>query len=201
MNRLLRVLLGMVCVFSVGLTQAAPKPGAMAPDFTATDTQGNTVTLSRLQGQYVVLEWTNHLCPFVQKHYGSGNMQALQKTYTDKGYHWYSIVSSAPGKQGNIDAAKANELTTSRGAAPSGVILDPSGAIGKLYDARTTPHMFIIDPSGKLVYMGGIDSIPSADKADLAAATNYVKAAFTELEAGKPVSTPVSAPYGCSVKY
>lgn len=201
MNRLLRVLLGMVLVFSAGLIQAAPKPGAMAPDFTATDTQGNTVTLSKLQGQYVVLEWTNHLCPFVQKHYGSGNMQALQKTYTDKGYRWYSIVSSAPGKQGNIDAAKANELTTSREAAPSGVILDPSGAIGKLYDARTTPHMFIIDPSGKLVYMGGIDSIPSADKGDLAAATNYVQAAFAELEAGKPVSTPVSAPYGCSVKY
>ncbi|MEE2730773.1 MAG: redoxin domain-containing protein [Pseudomonadota bacterium] len=201
MNRLLRVLLGVVLVFSAGLIQAAPKPGAMAPDFTATDTQGNTVTLSKLQGQYVVLEWTNHLCPFVQKHYGSGNMQALQKTYTDKGYRWYSIVSSAPGKQGNIDAAKANELTTSRGAAPSGVILDPSGAIGKLYDARTTPHMFILDPSGKLVYMGGIDSIPSADKGDLEAATNYVQAAFAELEAGKPVSTPVSAPYGCSVKY
>lgn len=194
-------ILGAALLAITSVSHAALKPGDPAPDFTAKDTKGNTVSLSQLKGQYVVLEWTNNECPFVQKHYGSDNMQQLQKTYTGKGYRWYSIISSAPGKQGHVSAAGADELTASRNASPTGVILDESGAIGKAYDARTTPHMFIIDPQGKLVYMGGIDSIPSADKADIADATNYVKAAFDSIEAGKPVTTPVSQPYGCGVKY
>lgn len=194
-------ILGLSLLALAGVTQAALKSGDMAPDFAAVDTNGNKVNLAELRGQYVVLEWTNHECPFVKKHYGSGNMQALQKTYTGKGYRWYSIISSAPGKQGHVSAAQANELTASRNAAPTGVILDESGAIGKAYDARTTPHMFIINPEGKLVYLGGIDSVPSTEQADIAGATNYVKAAFDAIEAGKPVAVPVSQPYGCNVKY
>jgi peroxiredoxin len=194
-------ILGLSLLALAGVTQAALKPGDMAPDFAAVDTNGNKVNLAELRGQYVVLEWTNNECPFVKKHYRSGNMQALQKTYTGKGYRWYSIISSAPGKQGHVSAAQANELTASRNASPTGVILDESGAIGKAYDARTTPHMFIINPEGKLVYMGGIDSVPSTEQADIAGATNYVKAAFDAIEAGKPVAVPVSQPYGCNVKY
>lgn len=175
--------------------------GAPAPAFGLQNSQGDTVKLSDYKGKYVILEWTNHLCPFVGKHYDSGNMQRLQKTYTDKGYTWLSIISSAPGKQGHVTAQKANELTQSRNAHPSAVLLDESGAVGKTYGAKTTPHMFIVDPSGTLVYMGGIDSIASADKDDLAAAVNYVKAAFDDLESGKPVQSPINPPYGCSVKY
>ena len=201
MNAMVNWILGISLLAIAGVSQAALKPGDAAPDFNAVDSNGNKVTLSELRGHYVVLEWTNNECPFVKKHYGSGNMQGLQKTYTGKGYRWYSIISSAPGKQGHVSAAKANELTSSRGAAPTGVILDESGAIGKAYDARTTPHMFIINPEGKLVYLGGIDSVPSTDQADIAGATNYVKAAFDAIEAGKPVAVPVSQPYGCGVKY
>ena len=183
------------------LSTAAPRIGAPAPDFSLQDTEGNTVTLSALNGKYVVLEWTNHLCPFVGKHYDSGNMQSLQKTYTDKGYTWLSIISSAPGKQGHVTANQANELTRSRNAHPTAVLLDERGTAGKTYDAKTTPHMFIINPQGTLVYMGGFDSIASADKGDLAQAVNYVKAAFDDLEAGQPVQSPINPPYGCSVKY
>lgn len=201
LSAMINGLLGLSLLALAGITQAALKPGDVAPDFTAVDTRGHKVSLAELRGQYVVLEWTNHECPFVKKHYGSGNMQALQKTYTGKGYRWYSIISSAPGKQGHVSAAQANELTARRNAAPTGVILDENGTIGKAYDARTTPHLFIIDPTGKLVYLGGIDSVPSTDQADITGATNYVKAAFDALEAGKPVAVPVSQPYGCGVKY
>jgi peroxiredoxin len=194
-------ILGLSLLALAGVTQAALKPGDAAPDFSALDSNGKKVSLTELRGQYVVLEWTNHECPFVKKHYDSGNMQALQKTYTGKGYRWYSIISSAPGKQGHVSTAQANELTASRNAAPTGVILDESGTIGKAYDARTSPHMFIINPEGKLVYLGGIDDKPSTDQADIAGATQYVKAAFDALEAGRAVAVPVSQPYGCSVKY
>lgn len=201
MKKMANGILGLALLALAGIAQAALKPGDAAPDFSAQDSNGNKVSLADLRGQHVVLEWTNNECPFVKKHYDSGNMQALQKTYTGKGYRWYSIISSAPGKQGHVSAARANELTSSRGAAPTGVILDESGAIGKAYDARTTPHLFIIDPAGTLVYMGGIDNVPSTDQADIAGATNYVKAAFDAIEAGQPVAVPVSQPYGCSVKY
>jgi hypothetical protein len=149
----------------------------------------------------VVLEWTNHDCPFVVKHYKSGNMQAQQKELTGKGAVWLTIVSSAPGKQGHVDAARANELTKTRGAAPSAVLLDPAGDAGRKYEAKTTPHMYIVAPDGKLIYMGGIDSIPSSDQADIPKATPYVKVALAEAMAGKPVTEASTKPYGCSVKY
>jgi peroxiredoxin len=172
-----------------------------APDFVGTDSYGKTVTLSELRGRTVVLEWSNHGCPFVGKHYRSGNMQALQKEAVGQGVVWLTILSSAPGTQGNVTAAEANELTRSRGASPTAVILDPSGTIGRAYDARTTPHMFVIDKTGTLVYMGGIDDKPTTDVADIATAKNYVRLALGAVAAGKPVQEAVTRPYGCSVKY
>jgi len=137
----------------------------------------------------------------VGKHYGAGNMQAQQKEAAANGVVWLSIVSSAPGKQGHVSAGEANRLTAERGASPTAVVLDPEGRIGQLYGAKTTPHMYVIDAQGKLVYAGGIDSIASTDATDIAPATQYVRAALAEVLAGKPVSVPVSQPYGCSVKY
>lgn len=180
---------------------AAPEIGAPAPAFTGVDTAGKTWTLETLQGQPVILEWTNHDCPYVKKHYETDNMQALQRAATADGYVWLSVISSAPGKQGHVSAAEADALTDARAAAPSAVLLDPEGEIGRAYAARTTPHMFVIDASGTLVYMGGIDDRASTDPADVEGATNYVAAAIAELAAGEPVSEPVTRPYGCSVKY
>ena len=180
---------------------AAPEVGKPAPDFTATDSNGNTVTLGAQRGKIVVLEWTNHECPFVGKHYGSGNMQALQKEATQQGIVWWSVISSAPGKQGNVTPQQANELTSRRKAAPSAVLLDPEGTIGRQYGARTTPHMYIIDPQGKLVYMGAIDDKPSTRPADVETANNYVRAGLKAVQQGKPVEPAVTSPYGCSVKY
>ena len=180
---------------------AAPKIGEPAPAFSLAGSDGKSHALSDYKGSYVVLEWTNDGCPFVRKHYGSGNMQSLQKEETGKGVAWLSIVSSAPGKEGYVDAAKATELTKSRKAAPTVVLLDPAGEAGHAYGARTTPHMFVIAPDGTLIYMGGIDSIASADVEDIAKATPYVKVALAEAMAGKPVTNAVTKPYGCSVKY
>jgi peroxiredoxin len=180
---------------------AAAKIGEPAPDFTLPGADGKSHSLSAYKGKYVVLEWTNHECPFVKKHYGSGNMQSQQKELTGKGAVWLSIVSSAQGKQGYVDAAQATELTKSRGAAPTAVLLDASGDVGRKYGAKTTPHMFVVAPDGKLIYMGGIDSIPSADADDIARATPYVKVALGEAMAGKPVTNASTKPYGCSVKY
>jgi peroxiredoxin len=180
---------------------AAAEVGRPAPEFTGVDSMGKTQRLSDYRGKTVVLEWTNHECPYVGKHYGSGNMQALQKEARAQGIVWLSVISSAPGKQGNVSAQQANELTRSRGAAPSAVILDPQGTIGRLYGAKTTPHMYIVDPQGTLVYMGGIDDRPTTNRADIATAKNYVRAALAELRTGKPVSQAVTRPYGCSVKY
>lgn len=188
-------------LFAATAASAAVKVGEPAPDFTLAGADGKTHSLSGFKGKYVVLEWTNHGCPFVKKHYGSGNMQAQQKELTGKGAVWLSIVSSAAGKQGHVDAAQANDLTKQRGAAPTAVLLDPAGDVGRKYDARTTPHMFVIAPDGKLIYMGGIDSIPSADADDIARATPYVKVALAEAMAGKPVTNASTKPYGCAVKY
>jgi hypothetical protein len=149
----------------------------------------------------VVLEWFNHDCPFVKKHYDSGNMQSLQKTYTEQGVVWLSINSSAPGKQGHYAPDKAHELTVNKKAAPTAVLLDPDGKVGKTYDAQTTPHMFIINPDGILIYQGAVDDRPSVDLGDIPPATNYVKKALGEAFAGSPVSTPSTKSYGCSVKY
>lgn len=188
-------------LFAATAAAAAVKVGEPAPDFTLAGADGKTYSLGSFQGKYVVLEWTNHECPFVKKHYGSGNMQSQQKELTGKGAVWLSIVSSARGKQGYVDAAQAAELTKRRGAAPTAVLLDPSGEVGRKYDARTTPHMFVVAPDGTLIYQGGIDSIASTDADDIAQATPYVKVALAEAMAGKPVTNASTRPYGCSVKY
>ncbi|MGQ0586435.1 MAG: thioredoxin family protein [Gammaproteobacteria bacterium] len=187
-------------VLASGLAQAAPKVGEAAPAFTLPGADGKSYSLADFKGKYVVLEWTNHDCPFVKKHY-NGNMQSTQKELTGKGAVWLSVVSSAPGKQGHVDAARATELTQKRGAAPTAVLLDPSGDVGRKYEAKTTPHMYIVAPDGKLIYMGGIDSIPSSDASDIAQATPYVKVALAEAMSGKPLTNASTKPYGCSVKY
>ena len=180
---------------------AALKIGALAPEFTAIDTRGNSLTLSDYRGTTVILEWTNHDCPYVRKHYDSGNMQRQQQASTDQGAVWLSIISSAPGKQGHVTPAQADALTVKRNAAPSAVILDEKGDIGRLYGAKTTPHMYIIDADGKLAYMGGIDSIASSNPGDIEKATQYVPAALAEMMNGKPITSSVTRPYGCSIKY
>lgn len=185
--------------------EAAPAAniGSGAPAFTGVDSNGATVSLADFSGKTVILEWTNDGCPFVKKHYAEppANMQGLQKSASADDIVWLSVISSRPGEQGHALPAKANELTTSRSAAPAHVILDESGDIGRLYGAKTTPHMYIITPEGELVYDGAIDSIPSAKVDDIPKATNYVTAALTELAAGEAVSNPVTKPYGCAVKY
>jgi peroxiredoxin len=181
--------------------EGSARIGSGAPDFVGTDSNGKSVALKDLHGRVVVLEWSNNQCPFVGKHYRSGNMQSLQKEATGEGVVWLTILSSASGEQGNVTAAEANELTRSRGASPTAVILDPSGTIGHAYGARTTPHMFIIDKNGTLVYMGGIDDKPTTDVADVPGARNYVRLALAAVMAGKPVQDSVTRPYGCSVKY
>jgi peroxiredoxin len=179
----------------------APQIGQPAPDFSAIDSHGKTVSLADYRGKPVTLEWTNDGCPFVKHYYAQSNMQALQKEYTGKGVIWLSVISSAPGQQGYADAARANQLTQQRGAAPTAVLLDPAGKLGHLYSAKTTPQMFVIDAAGKLVYAGAIDSLPSTDPADIGKASPYLKTALDETLAGKPVGTPLTKPYGCSVKY
>lgn len=176
------------CVGAVAETTV----GTAAPTFSGTDINGKSVSLSDFKGKYVVLEWVNPDCPFVKKQYDPGTMQNLQKTYTKKGVAWVSIDSSAPGKQGHLTPEQGKAMLKEKGASPTTLILDPDGAIGRLYGAKTTPHMFIIDPQGKLVYAGAIDDKGSK---------NYVQAALDEVLAGKSVSTPVTQPYGCSVKY
>jgi alkyl hydroperoxide reductase subunit AhpC len=177
-----------------------PEIGKAAPAFRVADTNGKTHSLDQYRGKWVVLEWLNHGCPYVRKHYGGGAMQALQKKYADK-VVWLSIVSSAPGKQGHYSNEEANELTKEKGAAPQAVLIDSSGTVGRAYDARTTPHMFVINPKGNIVYMGGIDDKPTARAADLETARPHVDIALQEALAGKPVSVPTSQPYGCNVKY
>jgi len=198
-HAVLAVALATTLVFGVAV--AAPKVGEPAPDFSVVDTAGDTWTLEGLAGKKVILEWTNHDCPFVIKHYASGNMQALQEEATAAGYVWLSVISSASGKQGHVSPAKADDLTDSRGAAPTAVLLDTSGAMGRAYDAKTTPHMYVIDDADTLVYMGGIDDRPTANQADIEGASNFVRLAMADLAAGNPVGTPVTRPYGCSVKY
>jgi peroxiredoxin len=184
-----------------GAAQAQPVIGQPAPEFTAADTKGVSHSLSDFRGKTVVLEWTNHDCPYVKKHYDTGNMQALQKDATSDGVVWLSVISSAPGKQGYLSAEEADAMTAKRDAAPTAVLLDPEGTVGKAYSARTTPHMFVIDPEGTLVYMGGIDDRPTSSKADVEGARNYVREALTALDSGQDVPQSTSRPYGCSIKY
>lgn len=202
-NTKLSILVAVATAFILGsaVTKAAPKIGEMAPKFMLSDTFGNEVSSADLMGKTIVLEWTNHGCPYVKKHYNSQNMQALQKEAIEDDVVWISVISSAEGKQGSVSAEEANELTSSRAASPSHVLLDLEGTMGRAYEARTTPHMFVIDPEGKLTFMGGIDDKPTADSADIEGANNYVRTALAEMKEGKAVSTPTSRPYGCSVKY
>ena len=192
---------GMIVLLIASSSMAAVMPGQAAPDFTLTDSNGKTVSLSDFAGKKVVLEWTNHDCPFVRKHYNSGNMQATQKAVTAKGVVWLSIISSAPGKQGYVTGEKANELTAERAAAPTNVLLDPKGVVGRLYGATATPQMVIMDEKRMVLYAGAIDDKPTANPADLKTATNLVLAAFDDIDAGRPVRTAYERPYGCTVKY
>lgn len=181
---------------------AAPVIGQTAPDFSVVDTQGNTHQLSDFERQVVVLEWTNHDCPFVKKHYSANNMQNQQRMARDEhGVVWLTVISSSPGTQGHVSATKADELTLSRNAEPAAVLLDEDGTMGRAYDARVTPHMYIIDETSTLVYMGGIDSNPSANPDDIPEATQYVVEALKSMAAGESIAEPITRPYGCTVKY
>jgi len=175
--------------------------GEEAPIFSLSDTHGSEHALSDYRGRYVVLEWVNYDCPFVKKHYGSGNMQALQAKYTAQDVVWLSIASSAPGKQGYYEATEWNVLIKERGAAASSVLLDPKGDTGRLYGAKTTPHMYIVSPEGTLLYQGAIDNISSADQDDIPRASNYVAGALDSVLAGGEVPVASTKSYGCSVKY
>ena len=178
-----------------------PAVGSPAPAFTLTDTHGKQHDLAGFKGKYVVLEWVNFGCPFVKKHYGSGNMQATQKKAVDKGVVWLSVCSSAQGKQGHMAAAEWNEEIPARKMSSTAVLIDESGEVGRTYGAKTTPHMYIINPDGVLIYKGAIDDKPSTDQDDIPGARNHVLAALDEAMAGKPVSMASTTPYGCSVKY
>jgi peroxiredoxin len=190
-----------ILTLSAGAALAGAEVGQSAPDFSLPDTNGQTHQLSQYRGKWVVLEWYQPDCPFVKKHYGSGNMQALQKEFTAKGVVWLSIDSSAPGEEGNYPADKLNQIATSQGAARTALLLDPEGKVGHDYGAKTTPDMYIINPEGKLVYEGAIDNKPTTVVADIKTATNYVKVALDSSMTGKSVSQTVTRPYGCSVKY
>jgi len=180
---------------------AAAVVGQPAPAFTATDLAGKTHNLSDFRGKTVILEWTNPDCPFVKKFYEGGDMQKLQADAKAQGSVWLTINSGAPGKQGHAEPAKTAALAKQQGLQSAAYLPDPTGTIGRAYGAKTTPHMFIIDPKGTLVYAGGIDDQPTADPADIGKAKNYVRTALADMSAGKAVSNPTSRPYGCSVKY
>jgi len=189
------------CLVVGSAARADVQPGKTAPDFTARDTKGKDVTLSSYRGKTVVLEWTNHLCPYTVKHYATDNMQALQREATKDGVVWLTVVSSAPGTQGYVSELEADKLTADRKASPTALLLDPEGKLGHLYEAKTTPHMFVIDKDGKLAYMGAIDDKPTASHGDVKAAHNYVRDALAAVKAGQPVKTASTRPYGCTVKY
>lgn len=175
--------------------------GEDAPSFALEDTEGTTHSLSDYEGQFVVLEWLNFGCPFVGKHYGSGNMQKLQEKYTNEGVTWLSIVSSAPGTQGYYPPEEMKEQKEKHNGNMTAILLDPTGEVGKKYGAKVTPHMYIINPDGELIYKGGIDDKPTTDEADIEGATNYVVNALDEAMNGEEVSVKTSQPYGCTVKY
>jgi len=177
------------------------KVGETAPAFNTAATNGRSVSLADQRGKIVILEWTNHDCPYVRKHYDSGNMQTLQKEITAQGVVWLTLISSSPGTQGYVSPKEADELTASRKANPTAVLLDPTGAVGKAYGATNTPHMYIVDKAGLLVYAGAIDDRPTTRRADVQGAQNYVRAALDDMAAGRAVQTPVTRAYGCTVKY
>jgi peroxiredoxin len=178
-----------------------PPVGTAAPEFSLPDSNGKTHSLSQYKGKYIVLEWFNPECPFVKKHYGSGNMQKLQEEYTGKGIVWLTIDSNAPGSEGNITGDQAQKIMASWKTHQTALLLDPDSNVARLYGAKNTPDMIVINPEGKIVYEGAIDSKATPNPNDIPSSTNYVKAALDESLAGKPVSNPATKPYGCSVKY
>src|SRR5882724_8270671 len=180
---------------------AVAKVGEAAPGFTVNATNGSPVSLGSYNGKVVVLEWTNHDCPYVRKHYDSGNMQSLQREATGQGVVWLTVISSSEGTQGYVTPPQADELTASRKAAPTAVLLDSKGVAGRLYGATNTPHMYVVDKAGMLVYAGAIDDRPTSRRADVPGANNYVRAALDAVAAGQPVKTPITRAYGCTVKY
>jgi peroxiredoxin len=190
-----------VSLLLIPLSRAEVQVGSTAPDFSLTDTHGRTHRLSEYRGKIVVLEWYNPDCPFVGKHYRSGNMQQLQKEYTAKGVVWLTVDSSAPGEQGNYPAETLNQISNKVGAVRTALLLDPDGNVGHAYGAKTTPDMYIIDSKGSLVYRGAIDNKRSTNEADVKTATNYVRQALDAVLAGKSVPVSATQPYGCTVKY
>ena len=201
MNKLVATFLAMSMASLVSLVQAAAAPGQAAPEFSLVDINGKMQKLSDYRGKYVVLEWFNSECPFVQKHYESGNMQSLQARYTQKGVVWLGVNSTSPRHSNYRDPVRSQAILKDWKSAPTAFVLDPDGKVGKQYGARTTPHMYVIDPKGMLVYVGGIDDKPSTNQRDIPTAKNLVAAALDESLGGKPVGTPSAMPYGCSVKY
>jgi peroxiredoxin len=195
------VLAGAIAAVGASGALAQVQPGKPAPDFAVQDSTGKTVKLSDFKGKTVVLEWTNQDCPYVRKHYGGNNMQTLQKEATDKGVVWLTISSSAPGQQGHVTGLEADELTKTRKASPTAFLLDPEGKVGHMYDARTTPHMYVVDKAGVLAYMGAMDDKPTSNLADLKTARPYLKEAVDAVLAGDPVKVASTRAYGCSIKY
>jgi peroxiredoxin len=199
-----RLFITFIAAYTAALSvaaHAAPVVGSAAPDFSVTDAAGKPLSLASLRGKTVVLEWSNFGCPFVKKFYGAKAMQALQKDATKNGVVWISVFSSAKGKEGYMSAKEATDTMQKAGGAPSHIVMDAGGTLGRLYGAKTTPHMFVIAADGKLAYMGAIDDKPTADPADIKDAHNYVSAAIDTLKNGKPVTMNNTKPYGCSVKY
>lgn len=201
MSLLRRTLLAASLLAGITAAQASAVVGQPAPDFSLNDASGKTVRLSDFKGKHVVLEWTNPGCPFVQKHYDSGNMPATQKDAAGRGVVWLAINSTAKSSGDYLKPTKLVAWKTARQSQPSAVLMDEEGVVGKAYGARTTPHMYIVNPQGQLVYAGGIDSIPSSNPADIKKATNYVRQGLDEALAGKPLSAATTRPYGCSIKY
>ena len=196
-----RYFAGFAVLLACTLSAFAVRVGTAAPDFTAMDSHGRSETLSQYRGHFVVLEWTNNGCPFTRKHYESGNMQALQRRWTRRGVIWLTILSSAPGRQGYMTATEENAYLAREHAAPTAAILDPTGVLGRLYDAKTTPDMVVIDPDGKVIYEGAIDDHATTDPADIPHSKNYVSEALSEAMSGEAVAVSYTRSYGCSVKY
>jgi len=199
MKQLRTSVLAVLALFAIAAF--AVKVGDQAPDFIGTDSHGQKHKLSDYKGKFVVLEWHNNGCPFTKKHYESSNMQRLQKEWTDKGVVWFTVISSAPGAQGYVTADEENAYMQKVHAVPTAALLDPTGVIGHLYDAKTTPHMFVINPQGQVIYNGAIDDRSTSDPSDVNGAKNYVSEALEEAKAGQAVAVATTRPYGCSVKY
>lgn len=205
MTRFTKIFAATTAIAALSLTGTAMAEiatGSTVADMTVTDSNGTLHNLSDFKGKNIVLEWTNDGCPYVKKHYATNNMQNLQKSATAEGDTvWLSVISSAPGKQGHVDGAGANALVAKHAAAPSAVVLDEEGTMGRAFNARTTPHMYVINADQTLVYQGAIDDNRSANHATVEGAKNYVAAALADIDAGRPVAEAETAPYGCSVKY